>query len=82
MYTFNPSTWEAEAGKFLSLRPAWSTKRVPGQPELHRETLSRKTKKTKTKTKTPNEQYPVSLPLLQRLFIPFATFAKVAGSSE
>jgi hypothetical protein len=25
MYTFNPSTWEAEAGGFLSLRPAWST---------------------------------------------------------
>jgi hypothetical protein len=23
--TFNPSTWEAEAGGFLSLRPAWST---------------------------------------------------------
>jgi major histocompatibility complex class I len=23
---FNPSTWEAEAGGFLSLRPAWSTK--------------------------------------------------------
>jgi hypothetical protein len=23
---FNPSTWEAEAGRFLSLRPAWSTK--------------------------------------------------------
>jgi hypothetical protein len=22
---FNPSTWEAEAGGFLSLRPAWST---------------------------------------------------------
>jgi hypothetical protein len=23
---FNPSsTWEAEAGRFLSLRPAWST---------------------------------------------------------
>jgi hypothetical protein len=22
----NPSTWEAEAGGFLSLRPAWSTK--------------------------------------------------------
>jgi hypothetical protein len=22
---FNPSTWEAEAGKFLSSRPAWST---------------------------------------------------------
>jgi hypothetical protein len=23
---FNPSTWEAEAGGFLRLRPAWSTK--------------------------------------------------------
>jgi hypothetical protein len=23
---FNPSTWEAEAGEFLSSRPAWSTK--------------------------------------------------------
>jgi hypothetical protein len=22
---FNPSTWEAEAGGFLSLRPAWYT---------------------------------------------------------
>jgi hypothetical protein len=25
-YTFNPSTREAEAGRFLSSRPAWSTK--------------------------------------------------------
>jgi hypothetical protein len=23
---FNPSTWEAEAGRFLSSRPVWSTK--------------------------------------------------------
>jgi hypothetical protein len=23
---FNPSTWEAEAGRLLSSRPAWSTK--------------------------------------------------------
>jgi hypothetical protein len=48
-YTFNPSTWEAEAGGFLSSRPAWSTKWVPGQPGLYRETLSRKTKQNKTK---------------------------------
>ena len=27
---FNPSTREAEAGEFLSLRPAWSTEWVPG----------------------------------------------------
>ena len=30
---------EAEAGGFLSSRPAWSTEQVLGQPELHRETL-------------------------------------------
>jgi hypothetical protein len=50
-HTFNPSTWEAEAGGFLSSRPAWSTKWVPGQPGLHRETLSRKTK-NQNQTKT------------------------------
>ena len=42
MHTFNPSTWEAEAGRSLSLRTAWSTGKVPGQPGLYRETLSRK----------------------------------------
>jgi hypothetical protein len=47
-HAFNPSTWEAEAGGFLSSRPAWSTERVPGQPGLPRETLSRKTNKQKT----------------------------------
>jgi hypothetical protein len=36
--------WEAEAGGFLSLRPVWSTEWVPGQPGLHKETLSWKTK--------------------------------------
>jgi hypothetical protein len=28
-HTFNPSTWEAEAGEFLSSRPAWDTQRNP-----------------------------------------------------
>jgi hypothetical protein len=41
-HAFNPSTQEAEVGGFLSSRPAWSTKKVPGQPGLYRETLSRK----------------------------------------
>jgi hypothetical protein len=50
-HAFNPSTWEAEAGGFLSSRPAWSTEQVSGQPGLHRETLSRKTKKKKKKKK-------------------------------
>jgi hypothetical protein len=26
VHTFNPSTWEAEAGGSLSSRPTWSTK--------------------------------------------------------
>jgi hypothetical protein len=56
-YAFNPSTWEAEAGRFLSLSLAWSTEWVPGKPGLHRETLSEKTtkqtnKQTKAKQKT------------------------------
>jgi hypothetical protein len=46
-YAFNPSTWEAEGGRFLSLRPAWSTEWVPGQPVLYRGTLSWKKKKRK-----------------------------------
>jgi hypothetical protein len=43
VHALNPSTWEAEAeaGGFLSSRAAWSTKWVPGQPGIHRETLSR-----------------------------------------
>jgi hypothetical protein len=51
-HAFNPSTWEAEAGEFLSLRAAWSTEWVPGQPGLHKETLSQKSKKTKKQNKT------------------------------
>jgi hypothetical protein len=44
-HAFNPSTWEAKAGGSLSSRPAWSTERVPGQPGLHRETLTHKNQK-------------------------------------
>jgi hypothetical protein len=40
--TFNPSTREAEKGGSLSSRPTWSTACNPGQPGLHRETLSQK----------------------------------------
>jgi hypothetical protein len=48
LHAFNPSTWEAEAGGFLT-RSAWSTELVPGQPRLHRETLSQKNNKKKNK---------------------------------
>ena len=57
-HTFNPSTWKAEAGEFLSLRPAWSTEWVPGQPGLYRETLSKKKKKTWSRNSKPFKYCP------------------------
>jgi hypothetical protein len=51
-HVLNPSTWEAEAGRFLSSK---STEWVPGQPGLHRETLSRKNK-TKQKKQNKNQE--------------------------
>ena len=42
---------EAEAGRSLSLMPAWSTEQVPGQPGLHREILSQKTNKQQQQQK-------------------------------
>lgn len=43
-HSFNPSGWEAETGGYLSLRIAWSTEPIPGQPWLHGETLSQQNK--------------------------------------
>ena len=34
----SPGTHGAEAGRSLSLRPAWSKKKVPEHPGLHGET--------------------------------------------
>jgi hypothetical protein len=50
-HTFNSGTWEAEAGGSLSSRPTWSTEQILGQPGLHRETLSQKTKQKKKERK-------------------------------
>ena len=55
-HAFNPSTWDAEAGGFLSLKPDWSTEWDPGQPGLYRETLSQKQNKTKQKTKNKKQK--------------------------
>jgi hypothetical protein len=53
---------EVEAGRSLSLRQAWSTEGVPGQPEPHRENLSQnhppKTKTYKQTNKKKNPQTP------------------------
>ena len=40
-HAFSPSTQEAEMGESLSVKPAWSTERVPGQSGLHREKQNR-----------------------------------------
>jgi hypothetical protein len=47
-HAFNPSTWKAEAGGFLSSRPAWSTEWVPGTA---RATQRNPVSKNKTKQK-------------------------------
>ena len=51
VHAFNNSTWEAEAARFVTSKPAWTSQWAPGQPGLHREAclgkrnLSRKKKK-------------------------------------
>jgi hypothetical protein len=54
-HVFDPSTWEAEAGRVLSSRPTWSSEWVLGQSGLYRETLSRN-KQTNKKTTPPKKQ--------------------------
>jgi hypothetical protein len=61
VHAFNPSTREAKAGGFLSLRPAWSTSEFQvsqgytEKPCLEKtkqnKTKQNKTKQNKTKTK-------------------------------
>jgi hypothetical protein len=48
-HAFNPSTWEAEAGRFFSSRSAWSTEFLDSG--IYRETLSQKKKRKKKKRK-------------------------------
>jgi hypothetical protein len=55
LYAFNPSIQEAEVYGSLSLRPAWSTEQVPGQPGLPRPYLKMKKKRWKHKAKVVEE---------------------------
>jgi hypothetical protein len=48
---FNPRTWEAEAGGFLSLRPPWSTKVSSRTARAIEKSCLKKTKKQKNKKK-------------------------------
>jgi hypothetical protein len=46
-HAFNPSTWESEAGVFLSSSPAWSTVSSRTARVTQRNPVSRKEKKKK-----------------------------------
>jgi hypothetical protein len=83
-HTLNPSTWEAEAVRSLSSRPALSIVGVPGQPRLHiekpclkknqKKNKNKKQKqKRKTKTKTKNPKTVKSLCLSSISIIPIET---------
>ena len=61
VHAFNNSTWEAEAGGFVILRPAWTSQWAPGQPGLHREACLGKRNLSRKKKKLSNEHpFPTS----------------------
>jgi hypothetical protein len=63
-HAFNPNTQKAEAGRFLSSRPAWSIEGSSRIARLHRETLScRIYKKSSLKL---TESYSIVLCLILR----------------
>jgi hypothetical protein len=52
-HAFDPSTWEAEAGGFLSSRPAWSQSEFQdSQGYTEKPCLEKQQQQKKTKTKT------------------------------
>ena len=68
-HTFNHSTWEAEADGSLSLRPAWSTERVPGLSEIHKETVSQKKPKQTNKQQNKIKPSPIHSLIFLYFFI-------------
>jgi hypothetical protein len=56
-HAFNPSTWEAEAGRFLSSRPVWSTSEFQDsqgyteKPCLEKQNKTKQNKTEQNKTK-------------------------------
>lgn len=63
-YTFNSSPQKAEAGRSLSSRSAWSTKRVPVQPCYTENPVLKNKQQTKpNQNKTKNKQNKTKKPL-------------------
>jgi hypothetical protein len=57
-HAFNPSTWEAETGRFLSSRPAWSKSEFQDSQGYTEKPCLKKQNKTKQPTKQTNKQKP------------------------
>jgi hypothetical protein len=51
VHAFNPSTWEAEAGRFLCSRPAWSKSEIQNSQGYTEKPCLEKLKKRKTEKK-------------------------------
>jgi hypothetical protein len=49
-HAFNPSTWEAEAGRFLSSRPVWSTSEFQDSQSYTEKPYLKQTSKQRNKT--------------------------------
>ena len=75
-HTFNPSTFP-EAGRFLNLRPAWSTE----SQDSHRETLSQKTRKEKKRERESFLLPILNIPL-EAALPAFSLHCKVANYKE
>jgi hypothetical protein len=66
-HAFNPSTREAEAGGFLSLRPAWSTSEFQDSQGYTEKPCLEKPKKKKNKNKKTKSMRAVFSRLLNKV---------------
>jgi hypothetical protein len=55
-HTFSPSTWKEEAGRPLSLRPAWSTEQFPDSQGYTEKPCLKKKKKKKERKREERER--------------------------
>jgi hypothetical protein len=76
-HAFNPNTWEPEAGGFLSSRPVWSTKWVPGQPGLTKKPCLEKPKKKKKKKRMWRRKQDIYLWFYEAVVLPYVVYMEL-----
>jgi hypothetical protein len=82
VHAFNPSTWEAEVGGFLSLTLVWSTESSKTARTTQRSPASKITTKSKNKTMNPTTLFFVWCMRLYMLgFVP-CTRVEARGGSK